>query len=70
MALRKMEKKQSTGEKVLKGSFWLIAAIHITVFTTIGAATGRWRLLIVFIVGFVAVMAAYALFRLWRARRK
>jgi hypothetical protein len=61
--------KTGVGEKVLKGSFWVIAAIHITVFTSIGAATGRWRLLIIFLIGFVAVMAAYALFRLWRVRK-
>jgi hypothetical protein len=61
--------RAGVGEKVLKGSFWLVAAIHITVFTAIGAATGRWRLLIVFLIGFVAVMAAYALFRFWRVRK-
>jgi hypothetical protein len=63
-------KKSGVGERVLKGSFWLIAAIHITVFTVIGATTRQWRLLIIFLIGFVAVMAAYALFRLWQARRK
>jgi hypothetical protein len=65
-----MEKRKiGTGEKVLKGSFWVIAAIHIMVFTAIGAATGQWRLLVIFLIGFVAVMAAYALFRLWRVRK-
>ncbi len=58
------------GEKVLKGSFWVITAIHITVFTVIGATTRQWRLLIIFLIGFVFVMAVYALFRLWQARRR
>ncbi len=57
------------GERVLKGSFWVIAAIHITVFTAIGATTRQWRLLIIFLIGFVAVMAAWALFKLWQARK-
>ncbi len=56
----KKEEKQAVAEKAIKGSFWVIAAIHITVFTAIGAASGRWRLLIVFLIGFVAVMAIYA----------
>jgi hypothetical protein len=47
----------------------VIAAIHITVFTAIGATTRQWRLLVVFLVGFVAVMAVYALLRLWRSRK-
>lgn len=54
--------------KILKGSFWLIAAIHITVFTVIGAATGRWRLLAAFLIGFVVVMALYALIKYLRSR--
>jgi hypothetical protein len=61
--------RRNIGERVLKGSFWVIAAVHITVFTVIGATTRQWRLLVVFLVGFVLVMAAYALLRLWRARR-
>lgn len=52
--------KEGVAEKAIKGSFWVIAAIHITVFTAIGAASGRWRLLIIFLIGFVIVMAAYA----------
>ena len=58
-----------TGENILKGSFWVIAAIHISVFTGIGLATRQWRLLVIFLIGFVAVMAAWALFKVWRARR-
>jgi hypothetical protein len=67
-----MKNKQSAGvgEKVLKGSFWVIAAIHITVFTAIGATTRQWRLLVIFLIGFVAVMAFWALVKLWRSRRK
>ena len=59
-----------TGEKVLKGSFWVIAAIHIAVFTAIGVTTQQWRLLVIFLIGFVAVMAAWALYKLWLARTK
>lgn len=57
------------GAKVIKGSFWVIAAIHIAVFTTIGAATGRWRLLVVFLIGFVLTLAAYAGLKIWLAKR-
>lgn len=56
-------------QKVIKGSFWLIAAVHIAVFTFIGATTRQWRLLVIFLAGFVAVMAVYALWRLWRAKQ-
>ena len=58
------------GERGIKGSFWVIAAIHIAVFTIIGATTRQWRLLVIFLIGFVLTMAAYALFKLWRARKK
>ncbi len=61
---------KGVGEKVLKGSFWVIAAVHITVFTVIGATTRQWRLLIIFLIGFILVMVAYALFRLWQAKRR
>ncbi len=64
------KRKARVGERVLKGSFWVIAAVHITVFTVIGATTRQWRLLVIFLIGFVLVMAVYALFRLWQARRK
>jgi hypothetical protein len=56
--------KPITAEKVLKGSFWIIAAIHIAVFTSIGLATSRWRLLAIFLIGFVVVMATYAIIKL------
>jgi hypothetical protein len=66
-----MTSRQSrVGERVLKGSFWVIAAIHIAVFTAIGVTTRQWRLLVIFLVGFVAIMAVWALFKLWRARRR
>jgi hypothetical protein len=58
------------GERVLKGSFWVIAAIHIAVFTAIGLATRQWRLLIIFLCGFVLILTLYALFRLWQSRRR
>ena len=63
-----IEKGESV-EKVLKGSFWVIAATHITVFTIIGATTRQWRLLIIFLIGFVLVMVAWALFKFWLARK-
>ena len=63
------QKQAGVGERVLKGSFWVIAAIHILVFTSIGLATRQWRLLVIFLIGFVLTMAAYALFKVWRARR-
>lgn len=59
----------STGEKIIKGSFWLIAAIHITVFTGIGIATKEWRLLVIFLIGFVLVMAVWAGIKIALARR-
>ncbi len=58
------------GAKVLKGSFWVIAAIHIAVFTAIGAATGQWRLLVIFLIGFVLTLAAYAGLKYYLAQRK
>ena len=61
---------RGVGEKALKGSFWVISAIHIVVFTVIGATTRQWRLLVIFLIGFVAVMAAYAIFRVVRAHRR
>jgi hypothetical protein len=61
--------KPAMGERIIKGSFWIIAAIPITVFTTIGAATGRWRLLVIFLIGFVLTMAVYAGIKIFLARR-
>jgi hypothetical protein len=61
--------KPAMGERIIKGSFWIIAAIHIAVFTTIGAATGRWRLLVIFLIGFVLTMAVYAGIKIFLARR-
>jgi hypothetical protein len=63
-------KKPKTGARVIKGSFWVIAAVHIAVFTAIGVATGRWRLLAIFIVGFVATLAIWAGVKIILARRK
>jgi hypothetical protein len=61
-----MKEQQSAGvgERVLKGSFWVIAAIHITVFTVIGFATRQWRLLVIFLIGFVLVMAVWAVVKI------
>jgi hypothetical protein len=54
------------GQRILKGSFWLVALIHIAVFAAIGAASGEWRLLVTFLVGFTTVTAIYGLFRFYR----
>lgn len=56
------------GVKILAGSFWLVVAVHLAVFTAIGFATSSWRLLWIFIAGFVAVMAGYALGKVYSAR--
>ena len=54
----------------MKGSFWVIALVHITVFTGIGLATRQWRLLVIFLIGFALTIAAWALFKVWRARER
>lgn len=56
------------GEKIIAGSFWLIMGIHVAVFSAIGAATSSWRLLIIFIIGFVLFMGAWAIVRIYFAR--
>ncbi len=53
------------GGKIIAGSFWLIMGIHLAVFTAIGFATSSWRLLAIFIVGFVLFMAAWMAIKLY-----
>jgi hypothetical protein len=62
--------KTPLGEKLIKSSFWVISAIHIAVFTSIGALTGQWRLLIVFLVGFVLLIGVWAGIKISLARQK
>ncbi|MDR1258669.1 MAG: hypothetical protein LBK65_05265 [Tannerellaceae bacterium] len=57
-------------KKLLSGSFLLIMAIHIVVFTSIGLFTTRgWRLLIIFLAGLAVMTAAGWLLRLYYKRR-
>ncbi len=51
-------------KKILTGSFLVVALVHIAVFTTIGALTGSWRLLAVFLVGFVITAAIIVLVKI------
>jgi hypothetical protein len=60
-------------KKLLSASFWLIMAIHLIVFTSVGLFTsGGWRLLILFLAG-LAVLGALAgagrLLHLYSGRR-
>jgi hypothetical protein len=46
-------------KKLLSGSFWLVMAIHVIVFTSIGLFTAKgWRLLIVFLAGLAFITGA------------
>jgi cell division protein FtsW (lipid II flippase) len=56
-------------KKLISGSFWLIMAIHIVVFTAIGLFTAKgWRLLLVFLSGLAVLLLALWLLRLYVAR--
>lgn len=57
-----------TGKKIIAGSFWLVMAIHLVVFTAIGFATSSWRLLLIFLAGFLLLMAVYAGVKVYLAR--
>lgn len=49
-------------KKLLSRSFWLIMAIHLIVFTSIGLFTVKgWRLLIVFLTALVLMLLAWRL---------
>jgi membrane protein implicated in regulation of membrane protease activity len=53
-------------KKLLSGSFFLIMAIHIVVFTSIGLLTAKgWRLLIIFLAGLAVLTAAVWSLRLY-----
>ncbi|MDR0681374.1 MAG: hypothetical protein LBG15_05945 [Dysgonamonadaceae bacterium] len=52
--------------KFVSGSFWLVMAIHIIVFTAIGLFSAKgWRLLIVFLSGLSALLLLFWLLRLY-----
>ncbi|MDR1762795.1 MAG: hypothetical protein LBR64_02395 [Dysgonamonadaceae bacterium] len=36
-------------KQFLSGAFWLVMAIHFVVFSIIGFAAGKWRLLLIFV---------------------
>lgn len=56
-------------KKLLSGSFWLIMAIHLVVFTSIGLFTVKgWRLLIVFLSGLAGLLLAWWLLNLYAQR--
>jgi uncharacterized membrane protein YidH (DUF202 family) len=56
-------------KKVLSGSFWLIMAIHLVVFTAIGLFTVKgWRLLLIFLSGLAVLLAAVGALKLYSNR--
>ncbi|MDR1645058.1 MAG: hypothetical protein LBS05_04445 [Tannerellaceae bacterium] len=56
-------------KKILSGSFLLVMAIHLVVFTAIGLFTTKgWRLLIIFIAGFLLIFIGGRLLRLYSKR--
>jgi ABC-type bacteriocin/lantibiotic exporter with double-glycine peptidase domain len=56
-------KSKISGRKLLSGSFWLIMAIHLVVFTSIGLLTQRWRLLFIFLGGLALLLCLAYLLR-------
>jgi membrane protein implicated in regulation of membrane protease activity len=53
-------------QKLVSGSFWLIVAIHVIVFTTIGLFSAKgWRLLIVFLSGLSVLLLLFWFLRLY-----
>jgi Zn-dependent protease with chaperone function len=55
--------------KLLSRSFWLIMAIHLTVFTAIGFfSTKGWRLLVTFLAGLGILILLFVLLRLYSRR--
>jgi hypothetical protein len=56
-------------KKLLSASFWLIMAIHIIVFTSIGLFTAKgWRLLLVFLSGLAFSLLVIRLLRKYSKR--
>jgi hypothetical protein len=52
-------------KKLLSTSFWLVMAIHIVVFTSIGLFTTKgWRLLVIFLAGLAVLTGGGWLLRL------
>ncbi|MDR3251251.1 MAG: hypothetical protein LBT42_06270 [Tannerella sp.] len=56
-------------KKLLSGSFWLIMAIHLIVFTAIGLFTVRgWRLLLTFLSGLAILLFVLLLLSIYSKR--
>ncbi|KAA6300240.1 MAG: hypothetical protein EZS26_003620 [Candidatus Ordinivivax streblomastigis] len=56
-------------KKLISGSFWLVMAIHLVVFTAIGLFTVKgWRLLLIFLSGVVALLLVLWLLKLYSKR--
>ncbi|KAA6326169.1 hypothetical protein EZS27_024690 [termite gut metagenome] len=56
-------------KKLISGSFWLIMAIHLVVFTAIGLFTVKgWRLLFLFLSGVAALLLVLWLLK-WYSKR-
>ncbi|KAA6326434.1 hypothetical protein EZS27_024460 [termite gut metagenome] len=56
-------------KNLISGSFWLIMAIHLVVFTAIGLFTVKgWRLLLIFLSGMAALLLVLWLLRLYSTR--
>jgi predicted PurR-regulated permease PerM len=55
-------------KKILSASFWLIMAIHVIVFLAIGFFSGSWRLLLIFLIGFIVTLLLSRLLRFFLKR--
>jgi hypothetical protein len=56
-------------KNLISGSFWLVMAIHLVVFTAIGLFTVKgWRLLLIFLSGLLALLLVLWLLKLYSAR--
>jgi uncharacterized membrane protein YdjX (TVP38/TMEM64 family) len=53
-------------KKIVSGSFWLVMAIHIIVFTAIGLFTASgWRLLVIFLLCLLVILLVFWLLKLY-----
>jgi Flp pilus assembly protein TadB len=56
-------------KKLISGSFWLVMAVHLLVFTAIGLFTAKgWRLLLLFLLGLASSLLLFWLLRLYSKR--
>jgi hypothetical protein len=57
-------------KKLISGSFWLIVAIHLVVFTSIGLFTTKgWRLLLIFLSGLAVLLLLFWLLKVIKKNR-